>query len=176
LRKLRPLLILGTRPEAIKMAPVAAACRSRGEAFAPTVLITGQHRELLAPVVEYFGIAEDVWLDLMTPNQSLAQLTARCLEGIDETIVRYRPDCVVVQGDTTTAMAASLAAFYRRTPLVHVEAGLRTGDLQCPWPEELNRRITDLATSLHCAPTQRAADALPPMPCWPRGSRRSEFT
>jgi len=160
LGKLRPLLILGTRPEAIKMAPVVAACRGRSEAVEPTVLITGQHREMLAPVVEYFGIAEDLCLDLMTPNQSLAHLTARCLEGIDQAIVRYRPDCLVAQGDTTTVMAASLAAFYRRTPLVHVEAGLRTGDLQSPWPEELNRRVTDLAASLHCAPTQRAANAL----------------
>lgn len=158
--KLRPLLILGTRPEAIKMAPVVAACRGRGKAVELMVLITGQHREMLAPVVDYFGLAEDVWLDLMTPNQSLAHLTARCLEGIDETILHHRPHCVVAQGDTTTVMAASLAAFYRHTPLVHVEAGLRTGDLLSPWPEELNRRITDLATSLHCAPTQRAADAL----------------
>ena len=142
------------------MAPVVAACGRRGERVEATVLVTGQHRELLAQVTEYFGITADVELDLMTPDQPLSRLMARCLEGIDQTIVRYRPDCVVAQGDTTTVTAASLAAFYRRTPLVHVEAGLRTGDLQAPWPEELNRRITDLVTTLHCAPTQRAADAL----------------
>jgi UDP-N-acetylglucosamine 2-epimerase (non-hydrolysing) len=160
LSKLRPLLIFGTRPEAIKMAPLVRACRERGEAIEPTVCLTGQHRELLAQVIDYFQIPTDVRLDLMTPDQSLAHLTARCLEGIDEVIVGRGCDCVVAQGDTTTAMAASLAAFYRRRPFVHVEAGLRTGDLGAPWPEELNRRIADLVATLHCAPTQRAADAL----------------
>ncbi len=158
--KLRPLLIFGTRPEAIKMAPLVRACRARGEAVQPTVCLTGQHRELLAQVIDYFGIRADVHLDLMTPDQSLAHLTARCLERIDAVIAGRGCDCVVAQGDTTTAMAASLAAFYRRTRFVHVEAGLRTGDLDAPWPEELNRRIADLVASLYCAPTQRAADAL----------------
>jgi len=142
------------------MAPVVAQCRRRPEAVEPVVCLTGQHRELLAQVTEYFGVAADVHLDLMTPNQPLARLTARCLEGIDDVIVRHRPDCVVAQGDTTTVMAASLAAFYRHVPFVHVEAGLRTGNLQAPWPEELNRRVADLVTTLHCAPTRRAADAL----------------
>jgi UDP-N-acetylglucosamine 2-epimerase (non-hydrolysing) len=157
--RLRPLLIFGTRPEAIKMAPVVAACR-RCEGVQPVVCLIGQHRELLAPVVEYFRLDEDVHLDLMRPDQTLAQLTARCLEGIDETIVHHRPDCVVAQGDTTTVMAASLAAFYRRVPFVHVEAGLRTGDLWAPWPEELNRGIADRVASLCCAPTRRAEEIL----------------
>ncbi len=142
------------------MAPVVRECRCRPRQIAPIVCLTGQHREMLAQVTEYFGIREDLNLELMAPDQTLASLTARCLEGIDGVLVHYRPDCVVAQGDTTTVMAAALAAFYRRVPLVHVEAGLRTGNLMAPWPEELNRRIADMATSLHCAPTQRAADAL----------------
>ena len=142
------------------MAPLVAECLRRRDKVEAIVCLTGQHRELLAQVTGYFGIRADVELDLMTPGQPLSRLTARCLEGIDETLVRHRPDCVVAQGDTTTAMAASLAAFYRRTPFVHVEAGLRTGDLRAPWPEELNRRIADLVASLYCAPTRRAADSL----------------
>jgi UDP-N-acetylglucosamine 2-epimerase (non-hydrolysing) len=158
--KLRPLLIFGTRPEAIKMAPVLRECLRRSALLEPMVCVTGQHRELLAPVTDYFGINADDDLDLMMPDQSLAQLTARCVEGIDAVLLRRQPHCVVAQGDTTTVLAAALAAFYRRVPLVHVEAGLRTGDLAAPWPEELNRRIADMATALCCAPTQRAADAL----------------
>jgi UDP-N-acetylglucosamine 2-epimerase (non-hydrolysing) len=157
---LRALLIFGTRPEAIKMAPVVAECHRRGEAIEPIVCGTGQHRQMLDQVVQWFGIRLDEDLNLMTPDQTLAQLTARCVEGIDEVLVRVRPDCVVAQGDTTTVMAAALAAFYRRVPLVHVEAGLRTGNLLAPWPEELNRRIADMVTQLHCAPTRRAADCL----------------
>jgi UDP-N-acetylglucosamine 2-epimerase (non-hydrolysing) len=111
-------------------------------------------------VLEYFGIVPDVDLALMTSGQSLSELTARCLQGVAGEIARVQPDCVVVQGDTTTAMAAALAAFYARVPVVHVEAGLRTGNLQAPWPEELNRRIATLAAAVHCAPTERARQAL----------------
>ena len=142
------------------MAPVVQSCLRRPEEIEPIVCATGQHREMLAQVTDYFDIRPDVDLAVMQPGQSLAGLTARLLTGLDETIVRYAPDCVVAQGDTTTVLAAALAAFYRRTPFVHVEAGLRTGDLQSPWPEELNRRAASLATSLHCAPTRRAADHL----------------
>lgn len=157
---LRPLLVFGTRPEAIKMAPVVHACQARPEEIEPIVCLSGQHREMLAQVIDYFGIEPQINLDLMQPNQTLAGLTARCLEAIDEVLVRVRPSCVVVQGDTTTVMAAALAAFYRRTPVVHVEAGLRTGNLLAPWPEEMNRRAADLVTTLYCAPTQRAAQTL----------------
>ncbi|OHB71835.1 MAG: UDP-N-acetylglucosamine 2-epimerase [Planctomycetes bacterium RBG_13_63_9] len=157
---MRPLLILGTRPEAIKLAPVIEQCRRRSDLIEPTVCLTGQHCELLDQATEYFGIQADIRLELMRPDQSLAELTARCVEQIDQVLRRLEPDCVVVQGDTTSVMAASLAAFYRRIPLVHVEAGLRSGDLRAPWPEELNRRITDSIAALHCAPTRRAADAL----------------
>jgi UDP-N-acetylglucosamine 2-epimerase (non-hydrolysing) len=153
-------LIFGTRPEAIKMAPVVHECLRRSDRVEPIVCLTGQHREMLAQVTDYFGIKADLDLELMQPNQTLAGLTARCLTGIDEAIVRFKPDCVVGQGDTTTVMAASVASFYRQTPFVHVEAGLRTGDLQAPWPEEFNRRVAGIVAALHCAPTQRAADAL----------------
>jgi UDP-N-acetylglucosamine 2-epimerase (non-hydrolysing) len=160
MEKLRPLLIFGTRPEAIKMAPIVAACRARPDEVEPIVCLTGQHREMLDQVIDYFGIVPDVRLGLMRPNQTLAGLTARCIEAIDDVLERFGPHCVVAQGDTTTVMAASLAAFYRRVPFVHVEAGLRTGNLDAPWPEELNRRIADVVATVYCAPTQRAADAL----------------
>lgn len=157
---LRALLVFGTRPEAVKMAPVVRECARRGDAVEPVVCLTGQHREMLAQVTDYFGIRADACLDLMTPDQTLARLTARCVEALDEVLLRYRPGCVVAQGDTTTVLAAAIAAFYRRVPFVHVEAGLRTGNLGAPWPEEMNRRVADLVTALYCAPTRRAADAL----------------
>ncbi len=154
------MFVIGTRPEAIKLSPVVLACARCDGIARTTVCTTGQHREMLSPVMEYFGVAAEVDLALMQPNQTLADLTARALRGVRGALVDLRPDCVVVQGDTTTAMAAALAAFYEQVPLVHVEAGLRTGNLLAPWPEELNRRIVTLAAGLHCAPTQRAANAL----------------
>jgi UDP-N-acetylglucosamine 2-epimerase (non-hydrolysing) len=160
LNEIRPLFVFGTRPEAIKMAPLVLECARRGHDVQPTICVTGQHREMLAQVMDYFGIRADVDLAVMEPGQSLAELTARCLQGLHDVIGRYRPDCVVAQGDTTTVMAAALAAFYQQVPLVHVEAGLRTGNLQAPWPEELNRRIVSLAAVVHCAPTERAANLL----------------
>jgi len=157
---LRPLLLYGTRPEAVKMAPVIRECRRRPEALQPIVCAVGQHRELLEPVSDYFELRPDRRLELMRPGQTLAELTSACLGAIDALLAELRPDCVVVQGDTTTVMAASLAAFYRGVALAHVEAGLRTGDLRAPWPEELNRRIVSLSAAVHFAPTRRAADAL----------------
>lgn len=142
------------------MAPVVHECLRHADEIETIVCLTGQHREMLAQVTDYFGIKADLDLQLMQPNQTLAELTARCITGIDGALTRYKPHCVVAQGDTTTVMAAALAAFYRRIPLVHVEAGLRTGNLQAPWPEELNRRIASLVTSLHCAPTERSAGNL----------------
>jgi UDP-N-acetylglucosamine 2-epimerase (non-hydrolysing) len=115
---------------------------------------------MLAQVVDYFGMPIDIDLALMQQNQSLSGLTARCLETLDQTFVQHQPDCVVAQGDTVTVMAAALAAFFRRIPFVHVEAGLRTGNMYSPWPEELNRRVAGLVTAVHCAPTQRAAQNL----------------
>jgi UDP-N-acetylglucosamine 2-epimerase (non-hydrolysing) len=159
LSRLRALVIFGTRPEAIKLAPVVQAC-ARTPDVELTVCLTGQHREMLAQVVDYFQLPVDADLKLMQPNQSLAGLTARCIEGIDGLLTRFAPHCLVAQGDTTTVMAAAMVAFYRRIPYVHVEAGLRTGNLLAPWPEEFNRRVASLVTNLHCAPTQRSAENL----------------
>lgn len=155
----RVFLVIGTRPEAIKMAPVMHAC-AKDESISPIVCFTGQHREMLQQVADYFGIQADVSLDLMVPNQSLAGLTSRCISQLDQAIDSSAPDCIVAQGDTTTVMASSLVSFYRGLDFVHVEAGLRSGDLLSPWPEELNRRIASLTTRLHCAPTTWARDNL----------------
>jgi UDP-N-acetylglucosamine 2-epimerase (non-hydrolysing) len=152
-------LIFGTRPEAIKLAPLVQACAQNSN-VEPVVCLTGQHREMLAQVVDYFQLPVDEDLKLMQPNQSLSSLTARCVEGIDGLITRFNPHCLVAQGDTTTVMAAAMVAFYRRMPYVHVEAGLRTGNLQAPWPEEFNRRVASIVTNLHCAPTQKSAENL----------------
>lgn len=154
------MLVFGTRPEAIKMAPVVKECLRRSDALETIVCSTGQHREMLDQVLQWFEIHVDERLDVMTPNQSLAELTSRCLAGLDQVLQQRNPHCVVAQGDTTTVLAAALAAFYRHLPFVHVEAGLRTGSLQAPWPEELNRRVADMVTTLHCAPTRRAAEVL----------------
>ncbi|MEL7264733.1 MAG: UDP-N-acetylglucosamine 2-epimerase (non-hydrolyzing) [Planctomycetota bacterium] len=157
---LRPLIVLGTRPEAIKLAPVIRAARQRTDTMQPIVCSTGQHREMLAQVFDYFGITPDRDLDLMQPGQTLTSITAACLNSVDAVIREEQPDCVVVQGDTTTVMASAMVAFYHRLPVVHVEAGLRTGDLTAPWPEEFNRRVAGIVATLHCAPTQGSADAL----------------
>lgn len=156
---IRPLIVVGTRPEAIKLAPLILACRNH-PAIEPLVCSTGQHREMLDQVFSYFDIRPDIDLGLMKANQTLANLTAQCLTALDRVIDQHPVDRIVVQGDTTTVLAASMTAFYRHIPVVHVEAGLRTGDLRAPWPEEFNRRVTGLVTSFHCAPTETAAAAL----------------
>jgi UDP-N-acetylglucosamine 2-epimerase (non-hydrolysing) len=158
--RIRVLLIMGTRPELIKMAPLVMECKRQNSVFQPIVCFTGQHREMLHTVAEYFQISPDVSLDIMSPNQSLAALTSRCLQGIDAVIEHHAPHYVVAQGDTSTVLASALAAFYRRVPYVHVEAGLRTRNLYSPWPEEFNRRVPGIVAALHCAPTQQAADNL----------------
>lgn len=155
----RMLCVFGTRPEAIKMAPVVLAAQ-RHPHVTPIVCSTGQHREMLDQVVRYFGLRVDVELNLMQPNQTLADLTARCLQMLSAAIEETKPDCIVGQGDTTTALCASVAAFYARIPFVHVEAGLRTEDINSPFPEEFNRRVCSLTTSLHCAPTEVARQNL----------------
>mgnify|MGYP005846556327 CR=1 FL=1 len=160
MKHLRPFIVFGTRPEAIKLAPVVLECRRSKDGLDPIVCLTGQHRELLQQAVEHFGLTHDLYLDVMVPRQTLAEMTARCVELLDRALLRFQPDCVVAQGDTTTVMAASMAAFYRRIPFVHVEGGLRTGDLRAPWPEEFNRRVASLTAALHCASTRRAADQL----------------
>ena len=160
MRRTRLFVVIGTRPEAVKLAPVVRAARRRSDAFETIVCLSGQHRELVASLVDYFDLRPDVDLQVMAPNQNLAELTARCLRKTDDALAQYEPDVVVVQGDTTTAAAAALAGFYRRLDVCHVEAGLRTGDLRSPFPEEFNRRTIASAAALHCAPTSRAADNL----------------
>ena len=149
------LCVVGTRPEAVKMAPVVLELRRRPWARV-RVLATAQHRQMLDQVLRLFGIEPDVDLDLMRPDQALADLTARLLTALDATLERERPAAVLAQGDTTTVLAAAIAAFYRRVPFCHVEAGLRTHDLHQPFPEEFNRVVASKATRLHFAPTEQS--------------------
>jgi UDP-N-acetylglucosamine 2-epimerase (non-hydrolysing) len=150
------LTAFGTRPEAIKLAPVISGVE-RDHELRSRVLVTAQHRELLDQALAPFGIVPDSDLNLMRPGHTLAELTARVVENVDQVLARERPDIVLVQGDTTTVFAASLAAFYRGIPVGHVEAGLRSFDLANPFPEEANRKLTTQIVSLHFAPTARAA-------------------
>lgn len=159
-RSLRPLFVFGTRPEVIKLAPVIRAWHRRGTSMISVVLATGQHQELMRLAQEELEIGVDRELMPMPRSQSLSFLMARLLEGVDEIIADVEPGCVVAQGDTASVAAAAMAAFFRQIPFVHVEAGLRTGDLRAPWPEEWNRRVVTLATSIHCAPTPQAAENL----------------
>jgi UDP-N-acetylglucosamine 2-epimerase len=156
---LKVLLVFGTRPEAIKMARLAQIMRADPR-IDLRICVTAQHRQMLDQVLDWFGIIPDVDLDLMQPDQTLADLTARALSGVSREIAQSAPDVLLVQGDTTTAMIAGLAAFYQRIPVGHVEAGLRTYDNANPFPEEANRRIISVFAAYHFAPTQRAADAL----------------
>ena len=153
------MVVFGTRPEAIKMAPLVAALKAT-PGVDTIVAVTAQHRQMLDQVLELFGIVPDEDLDVMQPGQTLAGLTAKILAGMTDVIARHAPDIVLVHGDTTTTFASSLAAFYNRTPIGHVEAGLRTGNLYSPWPEEANRKLTGALTALHFAPTDRSRDNL----------------
>jgi UDP-N-acetylglucosamine 2-epimerase (non-hydrolysing) len=146
------MVVYGTRPEAIKLAPVLRALRA-SRLLSPIVALTGQHRQLVDQVNSMFGIQPDHDLNILRPRQSLDALTARALQCLTPVLQAERPDAVVVQGDTTSSFAGALAAFYERVPVVHVEAGLRTGDLYSPFPEEANRRLTSQITALHLAPT-----------------------
>jgi UDP-N-acetylglucosamine 2-epimerase (non-hydrolysing) len=153
---IRILCVFGTRPEAIKMAPVVRALRARPETFAVRTCATAQHREMLDQALDPFGIRPDIDLDLMRPEQSLSALGARVLQGMDPVLVGERPDWVLVQGDTTTVMMAALAAQHRQARVGHVEAGLRTGDRRNPFPEEMNRVVADHVSDLCFAPTEVA--------------------
>ncbi|MBN1551753.1 UDP-N-acetylglucosamine 2-epimerase (non-hydrolyzing) [bacterium] len=147
--------IIGTRPEVIKLAPVITRFKNSNWVKVH-VCSTAQHRQMLDQILSGFGIVPDEDLDLMIPNQQLADLTARAVKAINGYLNRHRPDLLICQGDTTTTFCAALAAFYNGIPLAHVEAGLRTGNLMAPWPEEANRVLTSHITSLHFAPTERA--------------------
>jgi UDP-N-acetylglucosamine 2-epimerase (non-hydrolysing) len=155
----RVAVFMGTRPEVIKLAPVVAALEASGD-FEPVVVSTGQHRELLDQAVQAFGLRIDHELGVMRAGQQLAELTARLLSACDELLGRVAPDLALVQGDTTTALAASLACFYRRVPVGHVEAGLRSFDRAAPFPEELNRSLCSRLCVLHFAPTEQARQNL----------------
>ena len=155
----RILVTFGTRPEAIKMFPVVAALRETGR-FDVRVVVTAQHRELLDSVLALAGLVPDVDLDLMQPDQSLDALSSRLITRFGQVLDELRPDRVLVHGDTLTTMMASLACYFRRIPVGHVEAGLRSGDIYSPWPEEVNRKVTGVIADLHFAPTATAAAAL----------------
>jgi UDP-N-acetylglucosamine 2-epimerase (non-hydrolysing) len=155
----RILVVFGTRPEAIKMAPLVQKLREAGK-FDVRVCVTAQHREMLDQVLRLFKIVPDFDLNLMTPGQNLTGLTAAILQGVRAVLMEWRPDAVLVQGDTTTTFASALAAFFEKVPVGHVEAGLRTHNLDAPWPEEANRRLTSTLTRWHFAPTARAAENL----------------
>lgn len=148
----RVMLVYGTRPEAIKMAPVIFELR-RSAQLTPVVVLTGQHRSMLEQVNHDFHISPDHDLEIMEPGQTLQHITVRTLEGVSELLRAERPDVVLVQGDTTSAFSAALAAFYEQIPVAHLEAGLRTGDMYSPYPEETNRRLITRLASLHLAPT-----------------------
>ena len=153
------MCVFGTRPEAVKLAPVVHALkRSRG--LEPTVVLTAQHREMLDQMLRWFEIEPDHDLDIMRHGQTLPELTARVIVGVDEVITKFKPDLLLVQGDTTSVMAAALAAHYQKVPVGHVEAGLRTEDRYNPFPEEMARRLTTRLATIHFAPTQRAVNNL----------------
>ncbi|MDE7509091.1 MAG: UDP-N-acetylglucosamine 2-epimerase (non-hydrolyzing), partial [Muribaculaceae bacterium] len=149
----RILLVFGTRPEAIKMAPVYRELKKFPKIFEPIVCVTGQHRQMLDQVLEVFHITPDYDLRIMEKVHDLYDITSLVLTGMRDVLADSYPNMVLVHGDTTTSVAAALAAFYRRIPVGHVEAGLRTHDLYSPWPEELNRQLTARIASLHFAPT-----------------------
>jgi len=153
------LLVFGTRPEAIKMAPVHEALRNVS-GLDVRVAVTAQHREMLDQVLRLFGIDPEYDLNVMKPGQGLTEITASVLAGLKPILEDFKPDLILVHGDTTTTLSASLAAYYQQIPVGHVEAGLRTGNIYSPWPEEINRKVTGTIARLHFAPTEKAAQNL----------------
>ncbi|MGZ0803835.1 non-hydrolyzing UDP-N-acetylglucosamine 2-epimerase [Kluyvera ascorbata] len=156
---MKVLTVFGTRPEAIKMAPLVHAL-AKDPHFEAKVCVTAQHREMLDQVLNLFSIVPDYDLNIMSPGQGLTEITCRILQGLKPVLESFKPDVVLVHGDTTTTAAASLAAFYQRIPVGHVEAGLRTGDLYSPWPEEANRTLTGHLAMYHFAPTENSRQNL----------------
>lgn len=154
------LLVFGTRPEAIKMAPLVKALQKDSEHFETKICVTAQHRQMLDQVLEVFDIVPEYDLNIMAPNQDLYDITSRVLVGLRGVLDDFAPDIVLVHGDTTTSMAASLAAFYRQIPVGHVEAGLRTYNMLSPWPEEMNRQVTDRMCTYYFAPTEKSRQNL----------------
>ncbi|AOR62853.1 non-hydrolyzing UDP-N-acetylglucosamine 2-epimerase [Pectobacterium wasabiae] len=156
---MKVLTVFGTRPEAIKMAPLVHALAQDG-AFESRICVTAQHREMLDQVLRLFDITPDYDLDIMRPGQGLSEISCRILSGLEPVMAEFKPDLVLVHGDTTTTLATSLAAFYQRIPVGHVEAGLRTGNLYSPWPEEANRKLTGHLAMYHFAPTENSRQNL----------------
>lgn len=154
------ILIFGTRPEAIKMAPLVSKLKEQNNTFDTLVCVTGQHRQMLDQVLRIFDIVPDYDLNIMKPGQDLYDVTSRVLVGLREVLQKENPSIILVHGDTTTSMSAALAAYYQRIPVAHVEAGLRTYDIYSPWPEEMNRQITGRIASIHFAPTLMAKQNL----------------
>lgn len=154
------LLVFGTRPEAIKMAPLALQLKQQEGSFETKVCVTGQHRQMLDQVLELFNLTPDFDLNLMKPRQNLSDITSGVLKGLEQVFDEWTPDVVLVHGDTATTFAASLAAYYHKIAVGHVEAGLRTGDIYSPWPEEANRKLTGALTTYHFAPTQSSYNNL----------------
>lgn len=154
------LLVFGTRPEAIKMAPLALKLQHYSQDFETKVCVTGQHRQMLDQVLELFNLKPDFDLNLMKPGQTLSDVTSGVLKGLEQVFEQWLPDVILVHGDTATTFAASLAAYYNKIKVGHVEAGLRTGDLYSPWPEEANRQLTGVLANYHFAPTQSSYDNL----------------
>ena len=157
---MKTLIIFGTRPEAIKLCPLVLHLQARPDEFTVRVCVTGQHRGMLDGVLDRFGVVPDFDLDVMTRNQSLTGLTSKLLGGLERVVADERPEFIIVQGDTTTTLAGALAGFYQSVPVAHVEAGLRTGDMRQPFPEEMNRIVTTRLSTLHFAPTQGACENL----------------
>jgi UDP-N-acetylglucosamine 2-epimerase (non-hydrolysing) len=160
MQRIKILIVFGTRPEAIKMAPLVKEFQKRPDKFETVVAVTGQHRQMLDQVLELFDITPDYDLDIMQAGQDLYDVTTRVLIGMRSVLDESRPDYVLVHGDTTTSTAAALAAFYRQIPVGHVEAGLRTFNMLSPWPEEMNRQLTGRIASLHFAPTSMSRENL----------------
>jgi UDP-N-acetylglucosamine 2-epimerase (non-hydrolysing) len=154
------LIVFGTRPEAIKMAPLVKVLTAREKVFDTRVCVTAQHREMLDQVLDLFDIKPDYDLDVMEPGQDLFGVTTKILNGIKRVLTEFEPEIVLVHGDTATTFSTSLAAFYNQIPIGHVEAGLRTGNIYSPWPEEANRKLTGILTQYHFAPTETSKDNL----------------
>lgn len=160
MRPLKVMTIFGTRPEAIKMAPIILAMQKKTKEFIPITVVTAQHREMLDQVLEVFHIEPDYDLNVMKPNQTLSSITTEVMTHLDDVLTSVAPDIVLVHGDTTTTFAASVSAFYHKIPLGHVEAGLRTWNKYSPYPEEMNRQLTDVLSDIYFAPTDMSRDNL----------------
>jgi len=153
------LFIFGTRPETIKMAPLILAAQQHPD-FTPKVCLTGQHKEMVTPILDFFSIRPDYSLNVMTHNQTLSSLSAKLIEALDPIIEDSSPDTIIVQGDTSTALMGALVGFYHKIPITHLEAGLRSHNIYSPFPEEANRKLIGSLTTIHLPPTKKAADAL----------------